>query len=117
MVIISRTNDSVDLVGMIAQLGLLAIAFSSQLLPMTFDMLYIKKGTKEGALAGLAVGLAIVFLMSPMFGALSSAEGSLVNLFANLRTIVDLGAWGLAGNVLIFVSISVLKSPRVTASN
>ena len=117
MVLVSRTSDTIDLVGMIAQLGLLAIAFSSQLLPMTFDMLFIKKGSRVGALAGLATGLSIVFVMSPLFGALSGSEGNLLTLFSNLRTIVDLGAWGLAGNILVFVGVSLFQSERIAAGS
>ena len=51
IVIVSRTSATINLVGMIAQLGLLAIAFSSQLLPMAFDMLFVKRGTRQGAVA------------------------------------------------------------------
>ncbi len=53
--------------GMIVALGLLAIAFSTQLLPLTVDMLYLKKGTRQGAIAGLVTGLATIFLLSPFF--------------------------------------------------
>ena len=108
VVVVSRTSNEVNLVGMIAQLGLMAIAFSSQLLPLTFDMLYIKKGTKEGAFWGLLGGLATVFMLSPMF-LIITGEGSGINEFAStLKSIFDVGAWGLGVNCLLLVVISIV---------
>ena len=112
VVIVSRTSSEVNLVGMIAQLGLMAIAFSSQLLPLTFDMLYLKKGTRQGAFAGLVVGLLVVFMLSPMFQIISG-EGSSISSFANtLKSIFDVGAWGLSANVLVFIVVSVIVKTR-----
>ena len=107
VVIISRTNDEVNLVGMIAQLGLMAIAFSSQLLPLTFDMLYIKKGTRQGALWGLAAGLTTVFMLSPLFQIIAGVGTNLNELANTLKSIFDVGAWGLAVNCLVFVVVSL----------
>ena len=108
VVIISRTSEEVNLVGMIAQLGLMAIAFSSQLLPLTFDMLYIQKGTREGAYWGLLGGLVTVFFLSPMFQIISGAGSNLTELATTLKSIFDVGAWGLAVNCILFIVISAI---------
>ena len=49
---------------LISQLMLLAIAFSSQLLPVAIDVLFLNKGTRKGAVAGLAAGIGIVVLLT-----------------------------------------------------
>ncbi|MFP6900809.1 MAG: sodium:solute symporter family protein, partial [Opitutales bacterium] len=49
---------------LISQLMLLAIAFSSQLLPIAIDILFLNKGTRQGAVAGLAAGIGIVVLFT-----------------------------------------------------
>jgi SSS family solute:Na+ symporter len=49
---------------LISQLMLLAIAFSSQLLPIAIDVLFLNKGTRQGAVAGLAAGIGIVVLLT-----------------------------------------------------
>jgi SSS family solute:Na+ symporter len=105
VVVVSRTSATVNLVGMIAQLGLLAMAFSSQLLPITFDMLFLRKGTRQGAVAGLATGLFVVFLVSPMWPDIAGGGGSVLG---RLRTIVDIGTWGLLANAVVFTGTSWL---------
>ena len=112
VVIISRTNESVNLVGMIAQLGLLAIAFSSQLLPLTFDMLYVKRGTRLGATAGMTVGLLVVFTMSPMFEILTGSGSDFASLAGRLKTIFDVGSWGLIANVAVFACVSLFQKRK-----
>jgi SSS family solute:Na+ symporter len=49
---------------LISQLMLLAIAFSSQLLPIAIDVLFLNKGTRKGAVVGLAAGIGIVVLFT-----------------------------------------------------
>ena len=107
VVIVSRTSEEVNLVGMIAQLGLMAIAFSSQLLPLTFDMLYVKRGTRQGAFWGLGAGLLVVFMLSPMFQVISGAGASTNEWVDTLKSIFDVGAWGLLINCLVFGLVSV----------
>ena len=80
---------------MIVVLGLLAIAFSTQLLPLTVDILYLKKGSRQGAIPGLVIGIENIFLLSPFFPMLIS-----------MKSMIDIGAWGLCTNVLVFVVVS-----------
>lgn len=112
IVIVSRTSETINLVGMIAQLGLLAIAFSSQLLPLTFDMLFIKKGTRRGAVAGLLSGLLIVVLQSPLLPVLTGATSGVTTFMSTLKSILDIGAWGLMVNVAVFAVVSLLDTSR-----
>ena len=91
----------------------MAMAFSAQLLPLTVDILYLKKGTRQGAIAGLAAGILTVFLFPPL-GSLLLGEDNIVTLFtANLKTLLDVGFCGIAVNVLVFVTVSALtkKTP------
>ena len=116
VVIISRTNAEINLVGMIAQLGLLAIAFSSQLLPLTFDMLYVKKGTRQGAVAGLTVGLLIVVLQSPLLPVITGASSGVAQFMGTLKSILDIGAWGLIANVAVFAGVSMMTRDKAMST-
>jgi len=104
LVIMSRNSPSNPL-GMIVILGLLAIAFATQLLPMTCDMLFFKKGTRLGAICGALTGLVIVFTLSP-FWPLVAGE-ALGDLLGAMKRTFDIGAWGVAGNTLIFTLVSL----------
>ena len=103
LVILGRQSEHNPL-GMIVVLGLLAIAFSTQLLPLTVDMLYLKKGTRQGAIAGLVTGLATIFLLSPFFPMLPG--NALEDMLASMKSMIDTGAWGLCANVLVFAVVS-----------
>jgi len=105
LVLIGRHSESNPL-GMIVILGLLAIAFSTQLLPMTLDMLFFKWGTRQGAIAGLVVGLGIIFILSPFFPMLAGDTwAGTLNL---MKSTIDVGAWALAGNACAFFFVSQL---------
>ena len=67
----------------------LAMAFSAQLLPITIDLLFLRRGTKAGAVAGLVAGMIVVFLFPPL-GALLFGEGSaLVSGTGKLKALLD----------------------------
>ena len=103
LVIVARRSDSNPL-GMIVILGLLAIAFSTQLLPMTVDMLYLRLGTRPGAIAGLVTGLATVFLLSPFWSMV--AGGAFSGIFGSMKKMIAIGTWGLLSNATVFVVVS-----------
>lgn len=120
---------------MIAVMGLMAIAFSAQLLPIAIDILYVRKGTAVGAVAGLAAGLlaALVFgqLFVPVVEGIEGPIAGFRDLAANeqpwlvqtaffaerCRSIVPIhaAAWGLLFNVPVFVAVS-LVTPTVPAN-
>jgi len=91
--------------GMIVILGLLAIAFSTQLLPLTIDMLFVRRGTRVGAIWGVVTGLVIIFFLSPFFSMM--AGDTFKDVLTSMKGMIDVGAWGLGGNVVVFVGVSV----------
>ena len=106
LVLIGRYSESNPL-GMIVALGLLAIAFSTQLLPITVDILYLKIGTRHGAIAGLITGISSILLLSPI-SPLTVYESMNLTLRL-LRTTLDIGTWGLMLNCLVFFTVSCIS--------
>ncbi|MFI4875727.1 MAG: sodium:solute symporter [Blastopirellula sp. JB062] len=104
---------------MIVDLALFAVAFSVQLLPMTIDVLYLRRGSGTAATAGLAVGLLVAFLFTSLFPAvvemtsLSPLDALLtwVNQ-ARLFLPVHASAWGLGANVLLFLLVNLFVRPK-----
>ncbi|GAB4150981.1 MAG: hypothetical protein Tsb009_26130 [Planctomycetaceae bacterium] len=109
-------KNKYDVIKMIAQMGLMAIAFSAQLLPVAIDMLFLQKGTGKGAACGLAAGLFGAFLFGPLYEMLVDALGSPESLASLLTTIQEIksslkvhgSVWGLVFNVPIFVLVSLV---------
>lgn len=109
LVILGRRSESNPL-GMIVILGLLAIAFSTQLLPMTIDMLFIRRGSRQGAIAGLLAGVATVLLLSPFWSMI--AGDTFGGILASMKKMIDIGAWGLFVNTAVFAVLSWLRPTR-----
>ena len=104
-----------EFMNMIAKMGLMAIAFSAQLLPVTIDMLFLQKGTGKGAAAGLAVGLLAAFMFGPLYSMLIDFLGSpamMVQLQSAINglkfTPMHGSVWGLAVNIPVFVIVSLI---------
>jgi Na+/proline symporter len=71
-------------------------------------MLFLKRGTRQGAIAGLIGGIVTIFFLSPFFPMLAGATfGSLLQ---TMRGMIDTGAWGLVVNVTLFVVVSFLTA-------
>ena len=108
-----------DFLKMIAQMGLTAIAFSVQLLPVAIDMLFLRKGTGRGAAAGMAAGIFGAFLFGalfPFFVELLGEPEVLDMLQTEINKIKELipmdgTAWGLLFNVPVFVLVSFFTRP------
>ena len=93
---------------LITQLMFLAIAFSSQLIPLAVDCLYLHRGTRNGAVAGLTVGILVVFLIGPfpelLFG--KEATAGLTSFTGTLKKYIHTSAIGLFANAIIFAIVS-----------
>ena len=81
----------------IMQFFFLAMAFSCQLVPPAIDILYIRKGTRYGAIAGMCTG-GIVVLATYIF---ADKEG-----IQYLKRIIDLGCLAIIFNVIVFIIVS-----------
>jgi len=108
MVFVSRSSESFNPIGMIIPMSLLAIAFSSQLLPVTFDVLFLKRGSRLGAIAGIVAGMLVVLMFSPLLAIITGSDSAAVGLFARLKQIADIGFCGVVVNVAVFTLLSVI---------
>ena len=106
---------------MIVGMTLFAVAFSVQLLPLTVDLLYVRRGTAWGAIAGLVVGLTVAFCFTSLFPPLVALIGHplLSQILDVVRTCkqalpIHATAWGLIPNTLVFVVVS-LVTPSIPA--
>ncbi|MFT4588707.1 MAG: SSS family solute:Na+ symporter [Candidatus Binatia bacterium] len=108
----ARSPDD-DPLKMIAQLGFFAIAFAALLLPPAIDIMYIRKGTRAGAISGIVAGLIILLfispflpsLLNPMFG--EEALSGMNDLVKTMTGMVDRSAWGLLASITVFIGVSV----------
>ena len=85
----------------IAQFFFLAMAFSCQLIPAAVDILYIRRGTRAGAITGMITGGAVV--LATLF--LTSND-----TIQSIKRVIDLGGLALAFNVLVFILVSLFTS-------
>ncbi len=111
-------NEEFKPLKLIADLMFAAIAFSTQLLPATIDMLFIRKGTKAGVMSGMVAGIFVVFLSTPFIpDGVKSALGPVFHFAKTGFTYLDLGCAGFLVNVVVFAAVSVftpkLDSARV----
>ena len=107
MVFVSRSSESFDPIGMIMPMSILAIAFSSQLLPVTIDVLFLKRGSRQGAIAGIIAGMLVVLMFSPIPAIITGSDSAVVGLFARLKQLADIGFCGVVVNVTVFALVSL----------
>jgi SSS family solute:Na+ symporter len=119
---LERAGDSSEILQMLVALGLVAVAFTSQLLPATIDVLFIRRGTSLGAVVGLTLGLTGAFVFGPLLGSFANASEawdkwnlvqSLLRNVEILKTAVpiDASAWGLLFNTVGFAGVSLFSKP------
>ena len=104
LVLIANRSESNPL-GMIGIRGLLAIAFSTQILPVAIDILFLKRGNRQGAIAGIVSGLAVVFFLSPFWPMLMG--NTLGDVIVSMKKMIDVGAWGLLLNTAVFTLVTL----------
>jgi SSS family solute:Na+ symporter len=95
---------------MIVEMQIVAMAFSCQVLPVTIDMLFIRRGTRAGAVCGMLAGLIVVLLFTPVPGLLlGRGLGVEVASAANyLKRLLDVSCWGFVVNTAVFVLVSAV---------
>lgn len=93
---------------MIVNLMFAAIGFSCQLLPLTLDMLYLRRGTRAGVMAGMVAGIAVVFLFTPFPDFLFGGGGAtpVADAVAPLKSLFDIGFTGFVANAVVFAVVS-----------
>ena len=101
---------------MLATMGqffLLAMAFSAQLLPVTFDVLFFRKGTRLGAIAGMYAGIFVILLFSPILSLIIGREtaNTTQSYLKVIRQYIDLGLFGIFFNSIIFILVSRFTNP------
>ena len=92
------------------------MAFSAQLVPITFDMIFLRRGSRWGAIAGLAAGLLTVCLFPPLGQLLLGGEGWVLKGTTTLKELLDVGLCGIIVNVAVFILVSFF-SPRPEKSH
>ena len=94
----------------------LAMAFSAQLVPITFDMIFLRRGSRRGAISGLAAGLLTVCLFPPLGELLLGDENWILTGTSTLKSLLDVGMCGIIVNVMVFTLVSFF-SPRPEKSH
>ncbi|MGQ9652306.1 MAG: sodium:solute symporter family protein [Phycisphaerae bacterium] len=85
--------------GLLVTIGLVALGGTAQVIVPTIGALYWKRSTAAGAIAGLIVGIAAVLLLTFVPG-------------WNNPLGYHAGLWGLVGNAIVFVVVSLATAPR-----
>ncbi len=103
---ITLAGAGTDLLDTITAFFRLAMAFSAQLLPITIDLLFLRRGSRAGAIAGLAAGILTVCLFPPLSTLLFGPHTSLTDTTSHLKSLFDVGFCGIVLNTLVFVVVS-----------
>jgi SSS family solute:Na+ symporter len=106
-----RSEDFAPL-RMIVEMMYVAIAFSCQVLPATIDVLFIRRGTRTGAIAGMVAGLVTVLCFTPAANLLLGAGEPIADAVGFLKRLFDIGFCGFVVNAAVFAAVSLItKSP------
>ena len=104
--LITFAGSQSNLLDTITAFFLLAMAFSAQLLPVTIDLLFLRRGSKAGAIAGMVVGILTVCLFPPLGTLLLGADSGLISGTGQVKAILDVGFCGLVINALVFALVT-----------
>ena len=93
---------------MIIEMQFVAMAYSCQLLPAVIDMLFLRRGTRLGAIVGMVAGLITVTLFTPAPSLLlgKGLGQPIADAASYLKSLFDIGFCGFAVNVIAFVIVS-----------
>ena len=101
-------NEDFAPLKMIVNLMFAAIGFSCQMLPVSIDMLFLRKGTRAGAIAGMAAGVIVVFLFTPFPDLLlgRTEDAPVAESVKPLKSLFDIGFTGFVVNAAVFALVS-----------
>ncbi|MCB9883360.1 MAG: sodium:solute symporter family protein [Planctomycetes bacterium] len=114
-VAITFLGAGTSLLDTIAAFFLLAMAYSAQLLPVTVDILFVRRGSRCGAIAGLLAGVLTVTLFPPLGHLLLGADHVLVRGTSWAGSLLDVGLCGVIVNASVFVVVSRFTTPPALA--
>lgn len=110
LVHLGESNTEFKPLELIVRMSFVAMGFSCQIVPLTIDMLFLRRGTRAGAIAGMIAGFAVVFWFTPfprmMFGTGPGMRG-VYGLVADMRRLFDIGFCGFCVNAAVFVVVSL----------
>ena len=108
LVQVGEHNEKWAPLKMIVEMQFVAMAFACQMLPVTFDILFIRRGTRAGAICGMLAGLIVVLFFTPAPGLLldESDTKSVADTAAYLKSLFDIGFCGMVVNLAVFVLVS-----------
>jgi len=110
---LSKESDHFNPIKLIAEMGFVAMAFACQLIPVTVDVLFVRRGTRAGAICGMVTGIAVVFLFTPFYSMIVGDTAESVSVIRAINRTVDSGFFAVVFNVLVFAVVSALtKQPR-----
>jgi solute:Na+ symporter, SSS family len=113
LVSLGQTNPDFQPLALIASMMFVAIGFSCQLLPLTIDCLFLRRGTKTGAIWGMVSGILVVFLFTPFPTLLLGSEvtNTWSGITGRLSRLFDIGFCGLVVNATVFAVVSKFTAP------
>ena len=108
LVHVGETDAEFQPLQMIIEMLIVAMAFSCQVLPLAIDAMFLHRGTRVGAICGLAAGLLTVLCFTPLPHLFLSdpVSVSLAAQTTRLKTLLDIGCIGFLVNVAVFAAVS-----------
>ncbi len=106
-----RSTGDFNPLSLIAEMMLLAIAYACQLLPATLDMLFFRRGTRAGVIAGMLSGLLVVTCFTPLPALFLGGGSGIEGAAKNVKSLLDIGCCGFLVNVTVFALVSRWTRP------
>jgi SSS family solute:Na+ symporter len=97
-------HPDMGLLRTIGQFFLLAMAFSVQLLPVTVDILFLRRGSHDGAACGLVAGLLTVFWFTPFAALLFGSDATAWT--STVKAVADVGMVAVVVNAAVYATVS-----------
>jgi Na+/proline symporter len=111
LVILGERDPTFRPLKMIVEMQFVAMAAACQFLPVTIDMLFIHRGTRTGAIAGMLAGLVVVLCFTPLPLLLLGKDlgGNVADTATWLKRLFDIGFCGLVVNTAVFAVVSLFS--------